>query len=552
MSVLGFASLLSVAFANPGPADVGLIRIDPPAAEGAMAPRLSASGGTILLSWLEPARKSTYRLRFARYDGKRWSEPTTVVEREMLANWADVPSVTVAPGGGLLAHWAEKIGSAPYAYSVELARSEDGRRWRPLGPAHDDRTATEHGFVSVVPREDGSFQVIWLDGHAMVGAPEGAGEMALRAALIGDRVSTSEVLDARTCECCGTAAAWTDDGPIVAYRDRDHDEIRDIAVIRRVEGRWSAPQKVHDNGWKMPGCPVNGPAIAASGRDLVVAWYTGAEGGRVRAAFSRDGGRRFGKPVDVDGMGASAPLGRVDVVLEESGGAIVSWLVADDEKRARLVARRVRDGEAGTPVTLLSTSPSRASGFPRIARVGSKLLVAWTESGDPSRVRAGVLPLDSIPNVGVRGTSPVENSAVRSEGSYQARTLDGRSSSLDDLEGHVVLLNIWATWCRPCREEIPVLEALHDRYTDRGLRVIGVSVDPASSERAVRELVKELGISYAVWRDPEDRASRRFELRGLPASFLFDRRGALRLERRGVLQPGDAELERVLAAALAD
>ena len=103
---------------------------------------------------------------------------------------------------------------------------------------------------------------------------------------------TSETLvDDRVCECCPTAIAVTDDGPIAAFRDRSVDEVRDIYVSRLEHGRWSAPSRVHEDGWKIPMCPVNGPALSARGRNVAIAWFTvEGEEGRAFAAFSSDAG----------------------------------------------------------------------------------------------------------------------------------------------------------------------------------------------------------------------------------------------------------------------
>src|SRR5262245_18891800 len=119
------------------------------------------------------------------------------------------------------------------------------------------------------------------------------------------------MLDMKVCECCQTSAAMTDDGPVVVYRDSSDQEIRDISVIRLTDGKWSQPRWVAQDGWQINGCPVNGPAIAASGRRVAVAWFTGAAGAQnVKLAFSGDLGESFGETITVDD---GSPLGRVDV-----------------------------------------------------------------------------------------------------------------------------------------------------------------------------------------------------------------------------------------------
>jgi len=127
----------------------------------------------------------------------------------------------------------------------------------------------------------------------------------------------------------------------------------------------------------------------------------------------------------------------------------------------------------------------------------------------------------------------------------------GRASTLADFRGKVVLLNIWATWCHPCRDEIPELRAIHDRYRGRGLELVGVSVDVDGAQDQIRQFMREFQMTYPVWLDPEERISTRFLIVGVPATFLIDRGGILRWRKTGPVQPGDTALtnaiERVLA-----
>jgi hypothetical protein len=387
-------------------ASSGATRLDPPAKPGSMAPNLSVDGGTVLLSWLEPAhprvkpQEGKYALRVARLVNGRWSEPVTIASgTDFFANWADFPSVTAGRVGRMLAHWAAKSGADTYAYDVRLARSSDGgKTWGAMGAAHDDKTATEHGFVSAVPEGD-RIRVFWLDGRETgsgksheSGAAEGP--MTLRTALVGDRVERSELLDARVCDCCQTAAVMTSRGPVVAYRDRSDQEVRDIAVVRRDGNRWTPPAPVSDDGWEIAGCPVNGPAIAAAGRRVAVAWYTqGANRPRVQVAFSNDAGVSFGSPSTVD---ANEPLGRVDVVLDANGDALVAWVAAEGKAAAIRLARVSPAGRIGSAVTVAPTEASRASGFPRLERTGAMLVLAWVEAAEPFRLRAATLAAASV------------------------------------------------------------------------------------------------------------------------------------------------------------
>ena len=401
LGLWAFAFTLSCeALGDDGPP--GLLRIDPPAAQGALAPNLTPAEDGAFLTWLEPVqpepfeKSTTYRLRCARFSGGAWSEPKTIVERDdLFANWADLPSLAQAADGTLIAHWLQKSAADTYAYDVMLARSTDGgQTWQPLGPAHDDATKTEHGFVSLVPEPNG-VRAFWLDGREMATGAPGLGKMTLRTALIGDSVGQGAVLDEMVCECCSTSAVMTASGPLIVYRDRSPEETRDISLVRRVGGRWTRPRTLHADGWLIAGCPVNGPAADARGERVAIAWYTGAVShGAVLIAFSQDDGATFSPPITVDD---TWPLGRVDVLLVDSGQAIVVWLDTAEGGGAIMLRRVAEDGRVGAPIPLATASLARASGFPKMERNGPALLVVWTQDGDPSRLQAASVPLDGIP-----------------------------------------------------------------------------------------------------------------------------------------------------------
>lgn len=113
---------------------------------------------------------------------------------------------------------------------------------------------------------------------------------------------------------------------------------------------------------------------------------------------------------------------------------------------------------------------------------------------------------------------------------WGARTLAGDSVTIASLRGRTVLLNVWATWCPPCRAEMPALQQLSDRYAAHGLDVVAVSVDSDGSAAAA--FVDELGLSMRVLHDPGGRVTRAFRTTGVPESFLIDADG--RLVRRWI------------------
>jgi cytochrome c biogenesis protein CcmG/thiol:disulfide interchange protein DsbE len=134
--------------------------------------------------------------------------------------------------------------------------------------------------------------------------------------------------------------------------------------------------------------------------------------------------------------------------------------------------------------------------------------------------------------------------------SYRAVSLAGDSVSLADQKGKVVLLNIWATWCHPCRDEIPDLRKIHAQYKDRGLELVGVSVDADGAEQNIRDFMKEFEMTYPVWLDPAERISARFLTIGVPTTFLIDRDGILRWRRTGPVAVGDTSLTNAIERAL--
>jgi hypothetical protein len=365
--------------------------IETPAGGGSGQPQLSVSDRGIILSWIERSG-SMARLKFAERTANRWTEARTIAAGDdWFVNWADVPSVIRLADGTLVAHWLQKSGPDIYAYDVRLSYSrDDGHTWSASFTPHHDGTKTEHGFASLVQMPRSGLGLVWLDGRAMSAGGQddhGRGVMTLRFAEFDTAFTqVSETLvDARVCECCPTAAAVTADGLVAAFRDRRDDEIRDISIARLDNGTWTAPAAVHEDGWRIPACPVNGPSLSASGRNLAVAWFTVKEDqGQAFAAFSDDAGRSYGPPIRLDDSGS---LGRVDIELLEDGSALATWIEFAGG-RAQFRARRVdRSGSRSPSASVAGLAEGRASGYPRLARHGSELIFAWTETGEGSSLQ---------------------------------------------------------------------------------------------------------------------------------------------------------------------
>jgi hypothetical protein len=255
--------------------------ITSPAPSGSNTPHLALdANGDVLLSWTQRRPDSTVAILIARFDGTSWDSTRTIAAgRPFFVNWADFPAITALANGDLAAHWLEREAGGKYTYGVRVVRSRDGgRTWGPPITPHTDGLAAEHGFVSLWDDGNNRLGLAWLDGRKSA-MPDSAREMTIRTAVIAPdgTLEREALLDARSCDCCQTGTAATAGGRVLVYRDRTAEEIRDIAIVRRVADGWSAPAPVHRDGWHYPGCPVNGPQVAATGDTVLVAWYTAAD-----------------------------------------------------------------------------------------------------------------------------------------------------------------------------------------------------------------------------------------------------------------------------------
>jgi hypothetical protein len=371
-----------------------------PAGAQSAQPQLSVSTRGVILSWIERSGPDS-SLKFAEKSGSTWSSARTVASgSDWFVNWADVPSVVRLDDGTLAAHWLQKSGTGTYAYDVRLSYSkDDGRTWQPSFLPHHDGTQTEHGFATIFTAPGGGLGLVWLDGRAMSGGHDGpghesSGDMALRfASFGGDGKQIADTpLDPRVCECCPTAVAITADGPLVAYRDRSPNEVRDIYVTRLEKGKWTEPAPIHADNWRVPACPVNGPALSARGRDVVAAWFTAKDDQpKSFAAFSTDAGRTFGSPIRLDDQ---ASLGRVDVELLPDGSAAASYVEFADQRAGFRIRRIERSGARSAPVTVAGITGNRTSGLPRMVLYRNELVFAWVdrEGGSQVRTARAVLP----------------------------------------------------------------------------------------------------------------------------------------------------------------
>lgn len=381
---------------TPAPASqagqaTGLLPWNLPAPPGSMAPDLVVGPrGRVALSWLNVESGRRTLLQYAELGVQdRWEGPLTIaVGNSFMANAVDTPHIAIADDHALWVQYLQRQPEGGYGVRLTTSRS-GGMNWSDPIAVNDDSVAAEHGFAALWPAGSDRIGIAWLDGRDAGGEGEGhddghahAGATALRAATFGPDLQRAgeTVVDARSCDCCSTAVARTPDGVVLAYRDRDENEIRDIATVVFDGKRWSAPRLVHADGWHMEGCPVNGPSIAADGDDVVLGWFTGAnDEPRVQLARSEDGGAHFGAPLvlergkQVDGRVAVALDGDNAWALwlrEEFGGASL-WL-------ARLAPDLSRERERIKVATL--KAHGIAAGYPKLALRDGTAYIVWTDS----------------------------------------------------------------------------------------------------------------------------------------------------------------------------
>ncbi len=123
---------------------------------------------------------------------------------------------------------------------------------------------------------------------------------------------------------------------------------------------------------------------------------------------------------------------------------------------------------------------------------------------------------------------------------FQAVSLeDGRTVSLADYAGKTILVNLWATWCAPCRFETPYLQSVYEENQERGLMIVGISVDSPSALDSVKDFLEEMEVTYDILLDPDMVSTDVFAAIGLPASFLIDPDGVIRFTRLGPIAEGD-------------
>jgi len=377
-ALFGLLFGLSISISSYAAGQDQLTRLPSPAPANSSLSRVVADeSGEIYLSWVsQDAEQAT--LAFARLTSEGWDAAQVISEgRNWFVNWADFPVLSV-DSSGMVAHWLQMSATGTYDYDIRARfYAQDKATWTEARTIHTDGISAEHGFVSMLPLNDGTTLISWLDGRETVHS-EPPGAMTLRAGIFdksGANISEWE-LDHRVCDCCQTSSAMTENGPIIVYRDRSQQEVRDIYATRLVDGAWTLPQAIHNDNWQIAGCPVNGPSVAAMNKRVAVAWFNAKDDvPKIQLVLSTDSGLSFSEPIVVESPNTN---GRVDTTILDSGNIIVSWMDTVGEAKIML-SRYDINGELLSTTEVAGSSPSRRSGFPIIEAVGNSVYVTWTD-----------------------------------------------------------------------------------------------------------------------------------------------------------------------------
>lgn len=348
-----------------------------PSAKGSLQPNWStAQDGSAILSWIEPSKDGSYSLRYAVRKWTAWSEARTVAaHRHVFRHPAEIPEVIQAGDKLWLAHWVEMPQESSEAEYIYVASSTDGTHWSAPQMAHRDRLAVEHGLVSMTGGADGA-SLFWLE------TPKGEDGPAYLMRTVVDasgKELKEERLDSDVCSCCPTAVTRTAHGLLVAYRDHTPADIRDIAVLRFENEKWTPSKIVHADNWRLNACPVNAAAVAAKGNHVALSWFTEAQGAaKIQLVFSEDSGSTFSKPAVVS---TGHAVGYTSVALDDDGGAIVSWLERKDAGSVRILVRKVTAAGAPGPVVEVAAGGKQALGYPRLVHGAGGTFIAWGGAG---------------------------------------------------------------------------------------------------------------------------------------------------------------------------
>tara|TARA_B110000971_G_scaffold221804_1_gene270674 strand:- start:4732 stop:5931 length:1200 start_codon:yes stop_codon:yes gene_type:complete len=346
-------------------------------------PNLVSSNGALSLSWISSKNKNKASLHFSQFKKGKWIKPQKIANgSDWFVNWADFPAHAINEDL-IITSYLKKSDSGTYTYDVILNLQKlSGEKIKKDFLLNTDGVKAEHGFVSIIPNNNKGFFITWLDGRNTVEKKlDGHHKpMTIRFAEItntGEVINESE-LDEAACDCCQTSIAMTNNGPIVVYRDRSENEVRDIYTIRNINGVWEEPNPLHNDGWIINGCPVNGPKVAVNSTNLAIAWFTVVNDNPiVNVSFSKTNGDSFGIPFKLNDLDA---IGRVDVAFLNNEEVIVSYMEVDDIGTYLRIKKVSVNGEISKPITVSKIDGGRNTGVPQLEIINNEIFIVWTIS----------------------------------------------------------------------------------------------------------------------------------------------------------------------------
>ena len=344
-------------------------------------PSLVSGEGSLSLSWISSNEGEKSTLNFSQFKEGKWiNNQTMATGSNWFVNWADFPAHAINENL-ILSSYLKKSDSGTYTYDVILSLQKlSGEKVKEDFLLHTDGVKAEHGFVSIIPNHNQGFFITWLDGRNTVDKDlDGYHKpMTIRFAEItnkGDIIDESE-LDSATCDCCQTSIAITNKGPVVVYRDRSDKEVRDIYIARKINGIWGVPTPIHNDGWEINGCPVNGPKVASNSNNLAISWFTASnEKPTVNLSFSKSNGASFGTPIKINDDDA---IGRVDVAFLNPQEVLVSYIEGDDVGTYLRIKKVSIDGKVSAPITISKIDGGRNSGVPQLEILDNEAFIVWT------------------------------------------------------------------------------------------------------------------------------------------------------------------------------
>ena len=345
-------------------------------------PTLFSYNGILSLSWVSSDEKNKSILNFKQFKDGKWDDDVLTINsgNDWFVNWADFPAHAVNQDA-IISSFLQKSDSGTYNYDIILnIQKLSGEKIKENFLLNTDGIKAEHGFVSITANKNKGFFISWLDGRNTIEKKLDGhhNPMSIRFAEVtntGEIINESE-LDTSVCDCCQTSIVNSKNGPLVVYRNRTHNEVRDIYSVRRTNNKWQTPNAVHNDGWVINGCPVNGPKAAVSSKNIAVGWFTVFKGDpQINVSFSKSNGESFDAPIKINDYNA---IGRVDVEFLNDNEIIISYMEYDDNGTYLKIKKVSDNGNISEPITISKIDGGRSTGVPQLEIINTEIFLVWT------------------------------------------------------------------------------------------------------------------------------------------------------------------------------